>query len=746
VFELEKALKKYNPKEQMRIKAAVFGSRAIGTYNAITGIQAKVVRDGTEVILRGNEALQEQRRRLDESSGAAERFRERLLDTYQGQKTLLAGTLETLAIVTGKPFANMFKPIVGGLVNSLNDLIKLIQRTPEQTKKLVGVGVAGFGALLVAIGACATAVLSVGVAMKFIVPIASAGLGAMPALFGAATKGAMALSAKLLPLIVIIGTIALVVGLLYEANERSLGGVGRVWDWITDKVTFAAGYYRAVIVRTAKSVSETWNTFTYYLGELWDDMWMGIGTTTKDMINMVTEVMNAFTNKIFGLIGGLVRRYGDFLYALGYEEEAAALRGLRDDLEGFDADWAKNFALMNKEWIQPTKKAMADFGDAAIDLGTNMAKTMGGIGKDIGLNFMDGFGMATTGLKKLVGKMMTGMSLALPDLGDSSVNDVLGPAKKQAKQVLGTQGKAVKPMTSEQRIQAAGKAIGGGGAIAPLVTGIAGALGTAIGPAASAALGVLDTVMGMSDAGQKLKADLGMVLSTLAEALSPLFSALRPVVEVLQVVGELAGMIFEVVFAFSLFQPALFIAGKLLQAIALVVKNLMIGFREFYLTILRLIDAIPGIDMTRQIREVQAAQNREVRERNELIERLRGQATLDEQRARRERELAAATREATSAMLNVPSGYKIARAGFGAEAPVMDDFIMRPGQPAQQFSSNDTIVGTKNGGASGPTIVIQNLEVRASNPTAFFNRLMRMVNQDERAGGVSLGGAYQGRL
>ena len=125
---------------------------------------------------------------------------------------------------------------------------------------------------------------------------------------------------------------------------------------------------------------------------------------------------------------------------------------------------------------------------------------------------------------------------------------------------------------------------------------------------------------------------------------------------------------------------------------------------------------------------------------------MRGEATLDEQRARRERELAAATEEATSAMLNVPSAYKVARAGHLAEAPVMDDFIMRPGQPPQQFSASDTIIGTKNGGTGGPTIIIQNLDVRANNPTVFFNRLMDMVNRDERAGGVSLGGAFQGRL
>ena len=284
------------------------------------------------------------------------------------------------------------------------------------------------------------------------------------------------------------------------------------------------------------------------------------------------------------------------------------------------------------------------------------------------------------------------------------------------------------------------------GNVGGMVQGIAAAAGAAFGPVGSAAVGLADSLIGASREGAKFKEDLSAIFSTIAQALNPVFKALRPLLEVFQVIGELFGMVVEVLFAISFLQPALAVVTFLFQSIALVIKNLMIGFREFYIGLLRLIDFIPGIDMSRQIAEVQAAQNAEVRERNELIERMRGQATLDEQRARNERELAAATREATSAMLNVPSGYKVARAGFGAEAPVMDDFIQRPGQAATQFSPQDTVIGVKDSGAlGGPTIIIQNLDIRANNPTQFFRRLMTMVDRDERAGGVSLGGSFQGR-
>ena len=77
----------------------------------------------------------------------------------------------------------------------------------------------------------------------------------------------------------------------------------------------------------------------------------------------------------------------------------------------------------------------------------------------------------------------------------------------------------------------------------------------------------------------------------------------------------------------------------------------------------------------------------------------------------------------------------------------MNDFISRPGQRAVPFSPQDNVIGVKDlGSLGGTTIVIQNLDVRSDNPTQFFRSLMDMVNRDTAAGGVALGGNFQGRL
>jgi hypothetical protein len=105
-------------------------------------------------------------------------------------------------------------------------------------------------------------------------------------------------------------------------------------------------------------------------------------------------------------------------------------------------------------------------------------------------------------------------------------------------------------------------------------------------------------------------------------------------------------------------------------------------------------------------------------------------------------------------LTNVPSGIKVAVKRFGAMQANMgrrgfNDFVQRPGQPATNFSPDDTIIGVKDtsllGGGGGQTIILQNVHINADNPTAFFRNLLDLVQRDHKRGGNALGGAYQGR-
>lgn len=761
VFDLEKGISKLNPKEQMRIKAAVFGARAIGAYTAVTQASIEVIRNGEKVTLRGAEAVAEMRRKLDEAGGAAKKFRERLLNTYEGQKTLLQGTLQTLAIVTGKPFASMFKPIVAGVVDALNQLVQLINRVPERTKKIGAAAAIGFAGLLTAAGMALTAILALGAGATFIVPMISAGIGAIGPILATVAAMASKVLVVLGPILVILGTIILVVGLFYEANERTLGGVADLWNGF---VTFAKDMGNGLIeiFRSIGSyIGRVWTGLTNMLSQFWSTMWASISGATKSAGSAVLGAFDKIANKLVRMFGGLADTYGELLFALGYETEAAGLRKTIKDLKNFEGGMKGIFDGLDN-FTQPLQNEVVDFVSGSIKGMGELAKFTVGVGKGIGTSLVDGFQMAKTGAGKILGGLMDEVSLALPDIlpdlgkgpggkgGGGGIPKPKFEIPEKPLEDFGGFANALDQMRAQRadRQQGAISAAQGlaSGNVAQIGAGVASAMGTALGPVGGAALGLVDSLMSASTEGSKFKEDLAAIFTTVANALNPVFKALRPLLEVFQVIGELFGMVVEVMMSMSLLEPALAIVVFLFRGIALVIKNLMIGFREFYIGLLTLVDMIPGIDMSRQLAELQRAQAAEVRERNELIERMRGEATLDEQRARRERELANATEQATSAMLNVPSGYKVARAGFNAEQP-MNDFISRPGQRAVPFSPQDNIIGVKDLGAlGGTTIIIQNLDVRADNPTSFFRELMNAVNRDAAAGGVSLGGAFQGRL
>ena len=752
ILDLDAALEGVAVTEADRIRVETLGARGMGAYQAVVAATATVVKNGKEETLRGADAIRVMRERQKELIGTTAGFREALKQTYAGKVIYMMGSFETLIINIGQTFEKVLGPVIDAATHGLNMMIAVVRALPEPFKTTAAAVALMVSALLLIGGGILGTLGAVGLAIAGI----GAGVGSFPAVFAAGkaaiasfATGAYAAIAPLLPVILAVGaaimSVALVVGLLYEYNRKGLLDISGAWQAFTDYI------------------SELLNTAISFWSEAWQGFMDFVFSASSIGWQKIIKFMNAVLSKIMHMIGGLVDTYGELLFALGYEQEAAALRGLRDDLKGFDADVAAMAKTINEDYVKPAIKMAKSAGAAALDLG-----------KEIATNTMEGFGEAIDGLKHMAGDMLGGVADVADEIGEKikkKMNEAVesGGATKNlpgagggggfdmdnyAKQERAKNQAAVQARRQQRGQETMDRQMGGisaaqglaAGNPGQIVAGIAAAAGAAFGPLGGAVVSLADTLIGASREGKKFKEDLARIFTTVAQALNPVFKSLRPLLEVFEVIGELFGMVVEVLFAISLLQPALAVVAFLFQGIALVIKNLMIGFREFYIGLLTLIDWIPGIDMTRQLRELAAAQRQEVRERDELIERMRGEATLDEQRARRDRELAAATREATSAMLNVPSGYKVARAGFGAEVPVMDDFLMRPGQGAVEFSPDDTIIGVKEtGGLGGPTIVIQNLSVNADNPTSFIRELMNVVGGNTLAGGVALGGSFQGR-
>ncbi len=192
-----------------------FGHHALSGVGAILTQITGGIRTETGATLQGAAAVQYLRDQFDHAGGAAANFRDKMLDTFEGQKKLLRGSVETLAIVLGEPMAAAFKPIVTTITTGLNAVLGLIKETPEPVKRL-------FATLTLVAGTFLTLVGGV-VATQGAIAVLSIGAEALGVSFGA-------IAATLGVAIAVIGALGLVVAGLRVAWDKNLGG-------IADKVT-----------------------------------------------------------------------------------------------------------------------------------------------------------------------------------------------------------------------------------------------------------------------------------------------------------------------------------------------------------------------------------------------------------------------------------------------------------------------------------------------------------------------------
>jgi len=208
-------------KQRQQRLATAFGARGMLAFNAIQRATTQVVRDGEQVTLRGAEAIEELRRKMANAEGTAKEFKDQLLDKFEGQKTLLGGTLQTLAIVFGRPFAEIFRPFVEGITNALNAVIKGFQALGPDMQKIVA-GVFVFGSAFLA--AAGTLLLVQG---------GLALLGVILSGFVALLGGALAAVA---PFALAVGGLVVAFKLVKAAFDANLGGFGDLVRGIFERV------------------------------------------------------------------------------------------------------------------------------------------------------------------------------------------------------------------------------------------------------------------------------------------------------------------------------------------------------------------------------------------------------------------------------------------------------------------------------------------------------------------------------
>ncbi len=208
--------------ERNRRVVQAFGARGLLAFNAVMNASFTTMRDGREVTLRGAEAIAALRREMEGAEGTAQSFREQLLDTFEGQKTLLKGTLQTFAVVLGEPFAQVFKPIVRAVVETLNAILRAFQAIPAPIKKIFAGLVLAAGSFLMLVGGV--------IAAKAAIALLAIAFKALGITIGG-------ILATLLPAILIVAVLGAVVAGFVVAFRRNVGGIAdfarRMWERVT---------------------------------------------------------------------------------------------------------------------------------------------------------------------------------------------------------------------------------------------------------------------------------------------------------------------------------------------------------------------------------------------------------------------------------------------------------------------------------------------------------------------------------
>ncbi len=195
-----------------------FGAHALGSLQAILTQVTNGITTNTGATVKGADAIAYLRKQFENAGGTAAAFRDKMLDTFAGQKQVLSGSLETLAIVVGEPFAKVFKPIIAVVIDALNGFIRFVRAMPGPVTK-------GFAALFVGAGAILT-VVGAAIAAKAGIALLVIGLKAAGITIGG-------IVAVMLPAIAVVAAIGLAIAGLYVAFQKNVGGIAdfsqRMW-------------------------------------------------------------------------------------------------------------------------------------------------------------------------------------------------------------------------------------------------------------------------------------------------------------------------------------------------------------------------------------------------------------------------------------------------------------------------------------------------------------------------------------
>lgn len=365
VLDTEKALEGMTDTKRVKTATELYGRFGLTAANAISGQLAKGVRNAKGELLQGADAVDFLRKSMQNAGGAAAEFREKLLGNFEGQKTLLKGSLQTLAITIGQPFAQVLKPLVSGLVTLINGLIKLIKAIPAPIKKFAaGLFVAVAGILALVAG---------GMVLKIV-------FGFVVVAVKAAIAAFMALMAAAWPVLLVIGLVVGAVLALRWAIKNNLGGIGDAFD------------------RMWKRTKLAWQAVTQLIRD---------GAFSGAVLEELNKVENAgikeFAKSIFGIFHR-IKRFFEGLAGAFNETVKPAIDGISDAFKFLVDEVGGLVAEISGPAADGVRSFATTSSDSFHTFGAVVGSVFGAVARVVGFVFevfVRFFGAIAWGLKKL---------------------------------------------------------------------------------------------------------------------------------------------------------------------------------------------------------------------------------------------------------------------------------------------------------------------------------------------------------
>lgn len=163
-----------DPAERTAAAVELFSRFGVG---AVTGVYDSLragVTDSEGTLHRGADAIDFLRDSMVNADGAAEEFTSRLLDTFEGQQTLLRGSLQTLGVVVGEGFVRGLRPYIEGTIAVVNRAIAVFNEIPVEVRGAMATVVVAMGGLAFALGGIIAVGAAIAILAPFVTAIASA--------------------------------------------------------------------------------------------------------------------------------------------------------------------------------------------------------------------------------------------------------------------------------------------------------------------------------------------------------------------------------------------------------------------------------------------------------------------------------------------------------------------------------------------------------------------------------------------